>query len=435
MRNRAADRLGPASGSDPHVYRVSELLSEVRDGLEGTYPRIVVEGEVGDLTIARSGHVYFALNDDTGEASLRAVMWRARYSQRPFDLAAGRRVRCTGKLTLYPARGSFQMDVLGFLDAGAGALARSFEEVVKRLEADGLTDPARRRPLPFLPRRVGVVTSPDGAAIRDILRVLGRRFPVPVLLAPTPVQGEGAAASIKAALERIDRVEDVDVIIVGRGGGSAEDLAAFNDEDLARAVAATRVPVISAVGHEVDVAVTDLVADRRAATPSEAAELAVPSREDVEKRLVAASRRLTQAARAVTGRARNLVLRLDKRLPTPERMIRDRRQRLDDLRSRISRAGPEGRIRDHRNAIGRDVERMRRVIEQRVARSRAVFAARAASLDALSPLAVLGRGYAVVATPDGRVVKLASQVSAGDPVRVRLHEGRLECDVTRVEKP
>ena len=435
MRSPARDRPGPAAVADPRVYRVSEILEEVRDGLEGAYARVVVEGEVGDLTLARSGHVYFALNDDSGEASLRAVMWRARYVQRPFDLATGRRVRCTGKLTLYPARGSFQMDVQGFVDAGAGALARSFEEVVKRLEADGLTDPARRRPLPFLPRRVGVVTSPDGAAIRDILRVLGRRFPVPVLLSPAPVQGEGAADALRRALGRVDAVPDVDVIIIGRGGGSAEDLAAFNDEDLARAVAATRVPVISAVGHEVDVAITDLVADRRAATPSEAAELAVPSREDVEARLVTASRRLAQAARSVLGRGRNVVLRLDKRLPTPERMIRDRRQRLDDLRFRIARSGPEGRIRDGRTTVDRRVERMRRILDGRVARMRAAFAARAASLDALSPLAVLSRGYAVVATPDGRVVKLASQVSAGDPVRVRLHEGRLECDVTRVEDP
>lgn len=421
---------------DPRVYEVGEILAEVRDGLEGAYPRVVVEGEVGDLTLARSGHVYFALNDDTGEASLRAVIWRARYRDRPFDLESGRRVRCTGKLTLYPARGSFQMDVASFEDAGAGALAKSFEEVVKRLEADGLTDPARRRPIPFLPRRVGVVTSPDGAAIRDVLRVLGRRFPVPVLLSPTPVQGEGAAESIARALERIDAIPDVDVIILGRGGGSAEDLAAFNDEALARVIAATRTPVISAVGHEVDIAVTDLVADRRAATPSEAAELAVPSREDVEIRLVTAQHRLAQAARSVVSRGRNLALRLDKRLPTPGRMIRDRRQRLDEIRFRIARSGPEGRIKDGRNSIARSMERMQRLLEGRLARSKAAFAARAASLDALSPLSVLGRGYAVVSrSADGRVVKQAAEVSAGDAVRVRLSRGRLECDVRKAEEP
>lgn len=414
----------------PRVYRVSELLAEVRDGLEGSYPQVVVEGEVGECTVARSGHVYFTLNDDSGDASLRAVMWRSRYARRPFDLETGRRVRCTGKLTIYPARGAFQMDVAGFIDAGEGALARQFREVLGRLEEDGLTDPGRRRPLPFLPRRVGIVTSPDGAALKDILRVMGRRFPVPVLLSPSPVQGEDAAPRLRAALERLDPVVDVDVIIIGRGGGSAEDLAAFNDEALARAVAAASTPVISAVGHEVDVAVTDLVADRRAATPSEAAELAVPSREDVQERIRAAAHRLASVVGVRIERGRNVLLRLDQRLPTPDRMIFDRRQRLDEIRARIGRAGPEGRIARGRHVLDRLIERSGRIAQSRVAGARERFAARAAALEALSPLAVLGRGYAVVRrVADGGVVRESGQVDRGDGVRVRLHRGGLSCEV------
>ena len=420
----------PQGAAGSRIYRVSELLEEVRDRLEAGYSQVVVEGEVGECTVARSGHVYFSLSDESADASLRAVMWRGRYARRPFDLETGRRVQCTGRLTLYPARGAFQMDVLTFVDAGEGALVRQFREVLARLEADGLTDPGRRRPLPPLPGRIGVVTSPDGAALRDILRVLERRFPIPVLLSPSPVQGDGAAARLVEALERLDRGGRVDVIILGRGGGSAEDLAAFNDEALARAVAAASTPVISAVGHEVDVAVTDLVADRRAATPSEAAELAMPSRAEVEERLRTLARRLGAALRSRIERRRSVILRLDGRLPRPDRMIQDRRQRLDDIVSRIGRAGPESRIVEGRRDLERHVERAGRLAQGRLSSARARFAARAASLQALSPLAVLGRGYSVVQRGDGGVVRDEDQVERGDDVRVRLMSGGLACRVT-----
>ncbi len=417
-----------ADRSGSRVYRVSELLEEVRDRLEGGYSQVVVEGEVGECTVARSGHVYFVLSDDSGDASLRAVMWRGRYARRPFDLETGNRVQCTGRLTLYPPRGAFQMDVQAFVDAGEGALARQFREIVRRLDAEGLTDPGRRRPLPGLPRRIGLVTSPDGAALRDILQVLQRRFPVPVLLSPSPVQGEGAAVRLREALERLDRSGGVDVIIIGRGGGSAEDLAAFNDEALARAVASCNTPIISAVGHEVDVAVTDLVADRRAATPSEAAELAMPSRVEVEERLRALARRLGAALRSRIERRRSVLLRIDGRLPRPERMIQDRRQRLDEIVSRIGRAGPESRILEGRRTLERNVERAGRVVQARVSAARSRFAARAAALQALSPLAVLGRGYSVVLR-DGSLVRDEDQVELGDDVTVRLMRGGLACRV------
>jgi len=416
--------------SGSRIYRVSELLEEVRDRLESGFAQVVVEGEVGECTVARSGHVYFTLSDESGDASLRAVMWRGRYARRPFDLETGRKVQCTGRLTLYPPRGAFQMDVQSFVDAGEGVLARQFREVVRRLEKEGLTDPARRRSLPPLPGRIGIVTSPDGAALRDILRVLGRRFPVPVLLSPSPVQGEGAAARLRAALERLDRDGGVDVIIIGRGGGSAEDLAAFNDEALARAVAATGTPIISAVGHEVDVSVTDLVADRRAATPSEAAELAMPSREEVEERVRDLARRIGAALRSRIERRRSVILRLDNRLTRPDRMIQDRRQRLDEIVARIGRAGPEGRIVEGRRIVERHLERVDRVMQARLGAARSRFAARAASLQALSPLAVLGRGYSVVQRGDGTLLRDEDQVDRGDDVTVRLMRGGLTCRVT-----
>ena len=437
------------------VWKVGELLEEVRDALDGDFGVVVVEGEVAERLVARSGHVYFALKDDSGAAVVRCVMWRGRYARRPFDLEDGRRIRARVRMTIYPPRGAFQLDVRSFDDAGEGALARKFREVVERLEKEGLTDPQRRRPLPFLPRRVGVVTSPDGAAIRDVLRVLERRFPVSVLLAPSPVQGDGAPGRLRAALERLDGTALVDVIIIGRGGGSADDLAAFNDEALARAVGACRTPVISAVGHEVDVSVTDLVADRRAATPSEAAELAVPSREDVAEGLRASRSRLDRAVRSALQSLRNDVYRLDGRVTRPDRMISDRRQRLDEMRDRIARAGPEGRIHAGRRLLAENAQALGRAgpeagvaagrrtlgqrqreierrVRERLGRLSSRFAASAASLEALSPLAVLARGYGVVRTPEGAVVRDARETCPGDHLRLRLHRGRLAVEVTDV---
>ncbi len=419
-----------AGDGEPRVWTVAGLLENVRGVLESGFAQVVVEGEVSELTIARSGHVYLSLKDDSAEASLRAVIWRSRYGRRTFDLEMGLRVRLTGKLTLYPARGSFQMDVTSLTEAGEGRLTRLVKEIIARLEQEGLTDPSRKRPLPFLPRRVGVVTSPTGAAIRDILRVLGRRFPVPVLLSPSPVQGEEAPGALVKALTRIAAVPDVDVVIIGRGGGSTEDLAAFNDERLARCVAAHPVPVISAVGHEVDVSVTDIVADRRAATPSEAAELAVPERAEVTSRLASASRLLGRAMQSHIAAGRNRLLRMDGRLPRPDRILMDRRMTLDDLMERMLRHGPQGRIVAGRHEMDMSLQRCMHLSRSHVARARGSLATCAASLQALSPLDVLGRGYAVVMrAEDGRVVREASRLGPGDRLRLRLHKGSACCTV------
>lgn len=420
----------PTGTDGRRVWSVTELVHHVRNALERGYGTLTVEGEVAELTVARSGHVYFTVCDDSQEASLRAVMWRSRYGCRTFDLERGIRVQLTGKLTLYPARGAFQMDVVSFAEAGEGKLARQFKEVVERLEAEGLTAPNRKRPIPFLPRRVGVVTSATGAALRDILKVLSRRFPVPVLLSHSPVQGEDAPAKLTSALERLGRVQDVDVVILGRGGGSAEDLAAFNDEKLARRVASHPVPIISAVGHEVDVAVTDLVADRRAATPSEAAELAVPLRSEVFQRLTSTQRQLGRAMQAHIVGGRNRLLRLDGRLPRPDRILMDRRMRLDELLERMVRAGPQARIVQGRHALDMTTQRCASVTRQRVQHSRGSLAEVAASLQALSPLAVLSRGYAVVRRRDDQaVIRSHDQVAVGEALSVRLEHGVLGCTV------
>jgi exodeoxyribonuclease VII large subunit len=418
---------------EDRVFTVAGLLGEVRDSLESSWPQVIVEGETGRVTSPPSGHAYFSLNDDSGDATINCVMWRSRYARRTFDLKQGMRLRLTGRLTLYPPRGSFQMDVVTFSEAGVGLLALQFKEIVRKLEAEGLTAPERKRPLPLLPRRVGVVTSPTGAALRDILRVLGRRYPVPVLLSPSPVQGEDAPACLAAALTNLAAVEDVDVVIIGRGGGSAEDLAAFNDENLARLVAGHPVPVISAVGHEVDVSVTDMVADRRAATPSEAAELAVPERQEIEQQLNVTSRQLARAMAGVIAGGRNTLLRLDARIPRPDRIIMDRRQALDELWGRMTRSGPVPRIVQARHRLDLLAQRNAMTARARVSSARGSLGTAAASLSALSPLGVLGRGYAVVQRrADRSLVRSGSQLQTGEGVDVTLGEGRLACTVDEI---
>ena len=291
---REAPVPSPTVGEAPapeetRVFAVRELVRAARLTLESRFADLRVEGEVSGLKRSANGHLYFTLKD--AEAQLDCVMYAREAARLRFRLQDGQQVRCRGRLTIYEARGRFQFSVHAIEPAGAGALALAFEQLKQKLAAEGLFDPERKRALPFLPRRLGVVTSAQGAVIRDIVRVAHRRFPVPILLAPTPVQGEGAAAAIVAALAEIVKVPDVDVVIVARGGGSMEDLWAFNDEALARAIAACPVPVISAVGHETDFTIADFVADLRAPTPSAAAELAVPVAADLLAELQLLGRR------------------------------------------------------------------------------------------------------------------------------------------------
>lgn len=311
---RAAARAPePAAPRDrPRVYSVRELTAALRARIEDDFPRVWVEGELADCRSWQSGHVYFSLKD--GDAQLQGVMFRTDAVRLRFKPAPGLHVLVRGRLTVYPAKGQYQLVAEAMEPRGAGALQVAFDQLTRKLQAEGLFESSRKRPLPMLPRRVGVVTSLDGAALRDIVRVLRtRRAPVDIVIAPARVQGEGAAADLARALRRVSAVADVDVVIIGRGGGSAEDLWAFNDERLARTIAACPVPVVSAVGHEIDTTIADFVADVRAATPSQAAELVVRQATEFSDRLTAVTQRLALGAASRVERRRVTLLRLEQR--------------------------------------------------------------------------------------------------------------------------
>ena len=453
----APSRVGsPPAGISPalpdaRIFAVSELVRAARHVLESRFSDVRVEGELSGFKRSANGHLYFTLKD--AEAQLDCVMYAREAGRLRFRLQDGQQVRCRGRLTIYEVRGRFQLSVHAIEPTGAGALALAFEQLKQKLAAEGLFAPERKRPLPFLPRRLGVVTSAQGAVIRDIVRVAHRRFPVPILLAPTPVQGEGAAAAIAAALAAIVKVPDVDVVIVARGGGSLEDLWAFNDEALARAIASCPVPVISAVGHETDFTIADFVADLRAPTPSAAAELAVPVAADLLAEVQLLGRRM---GRALQGETRALRLRLERAraaLGDPLRLIDLYRQALDDFAERAARAlyaatarrrtdlraaetrlyrlHPQRRIADQRAALTAAERRLVASGTSLLAHRRRSLEALAGKLDALSPLKVLDRGYSLARGPDGQVLRSCAGLGRGDDVTITLRDGDLR---TRIEE-
>lgn len=381
---------------------VTELNTLVRDVLESNdiFSQIAVRGELSNFVHHRSGHMYFSLKD---EGSLvRAVMFRSSASRLAFTPQNGMKVVVYASLTTYVKDGQYQLTVTHMEPDGVGALYLAFEERRRRLAAEGLFDPAHKRPLPRIPSRIGVITSPTGAAVRDIIRILGRRFPfAEVLLYPAQVQGEGAAQTLIAGLAHFARTDGVDVIILGRGGGSAEDLWEFNDEALARAVYASPIPVISAVGHESDFTICDFVADVRAATPSMAAELAVPECGELIRRF-----------RNVTDRLEVLC----------RHKIASGTEKLKAISSRRLFTDPEGLYRGQRQTLDMLSRSLEGAIQKKLDLSRAAFDTSAARLDALSPLSVLTRGYAV-ALKDGRVVRSAEEVADGKPFSLRLSDG------------
>jgi exodeoxyribonuclease VII large subunit len=437
----------------PRIYTVRDVLRAARLTLESRFADVRVEGEVSGLKRSGPGHLYFCLKDE--DAQLDCVLFSREAARLKFTLEEGMAVRCRGRLTLYEARGKFQMSVVEVEPTGAGALALAFEQLKQRLGAEGLFDPARKRPLPFLPRRLGVVSSPSGAVIRDIVRVAHRRFPVPILLSPTPVQGDGAALGIAAALRRLEAVADVDVIIVARGGGSLEDLWAFNEEPVVRAIFACRVPVISAVGHETDFTIADFVADLRAPTPSAAAERALPVRDDLVAELELLRRRGGRALDEGLRRGRHALERARARLGDPRRLLDERRQRLDEqvergrrvlaarlgaaraeLRGaevRLAHAHPQRRILEQRGALAAARHRLEVAMRPGLsARRHAVEAARG-KLDALSPVKVLERGFSLTQRADGHLVTSASALSPGERVEVRLRDGAFGATVDEVK--
>lgn len=411
-----------------HVMTVAEAVRAASRVLEHRFSSIWVEGEVSNLRVAASGHAFFTLKDD--EAALPAAMWRSSMQRLRFQLEEGQCVRAFGRLGIYDRQGRFQLYVERAEPAGLGELMAQLEQLKAKLSAEGLFDVGRKRPLPARPRVIGVVTSSSGAAIHDIIKVARRRCPSRIVLSPAVVQGDEAPASLVAALDRIQRMPQVDVVIIGRGGGSVEDLWAFNDEGLARAVAAARVPVVSAVGHEIDVTLCDLVADQRAATPSHAAELVVPDRARGAEALEDLRHRLGRALKRRVLDERGRLERLAHDLGVSGRSLTVRaRARLLDLEGRLRKEHPRARLARDRRRL--DVLRTRLEGEgKRLTRSQRLRLARAAGkLEALSPLAVLGRGYAVVTDAAQRVLTDAGQAEANDELEVRLQRGRLRTKV------
>jgi len=427
-----SDALRPGGRETP--LSVSAVVRAASSALERGVGTVWVEGETTSVARPASGHVYFSLRDE--RARIRAVMWRSDARRLRFRMEDGQRLLCRGRLAIYDREGTFQLYVQMAEPAGLGSEALALEQLKAKLSAEGLFDADRKRPLPALPRRIGVVTSRTGAAVRDIIRAVQRRFPVPILVADTVVQGTEAPRQIAAAVEAIART-DVEVIIVGRGGGSAGDLAAFNDERVVRAVAACPVPTVSAVGHEVDVSLTDLAADQRAATPTMAGAMVVPVLEELRARLVEEERRLQRELDLCLRGARQELDQIGQGLQSRlVYAIAERRQVLADLRQRLETQHPRARLATYRADV-HDLElRAEAVVRRRVEAASREYATLAGRLQALSPLRVLQRGYAIATTVDDdgaqRVIIDASEAAIGDDLSVRLARGILDCRVEKV---
>jgi exodeoxyribonuclease VII large subunit len=424
----AAPALAPRK-----VFSVAEICRAAQLSLEARFADVWVEGEVSNYKPHPSGHLYFSLKDQS--AQMPCVIWRSAALRVRFKIADGMKVLCRGKLSLYEQQGRVQLYVEAVEPVGLGALHLAYEQLKKKLSAEGLFDPKLKRPLPRAPRVIGVVTSKSGAAVRDIIRVLHRRWPARIVVAPAAVQGPTAPLEIVRAIQSIQRLPDLEVLIVGRGGGSIEDLWAFNDEAVARAIRACRVPVVSAVGHEVDFTIADLVADVRAATPSAAAELVVPFRDDLLAELATLRARLGRAM--VRGLAERRV-RIDRACERMEARVRrtvaDRRPALDELSARLRRDHPRARLLERRGQLQKCEGRLEAAMRRAIADRRRRFEGGLGRLDALSPLRVLDRGYALARTPQGHVVKGDGDVVAGDPIQVRVSHAELSCEIKSVKK-
>ncbi len=388
------------------MHTISELNEMVRVLLEDAFPPIWVEGEISNFVRPASGHWYFSLKDSG--AQIRCAMFQGRNRSAGFQIENGLQVTVRGKISLYGPRGDFQLIVDTIEEAGSGALQRAFEMLKARLNQEGLFDTAHKKPLPAFPTSIGVVTSPTGAAIRDIVTVLKRRFRnVPIIIYPTAVQGENAAPQIVRALQTANERNECDVLIVGRGGGSLEDLWAFNEEIVARAIYASDIPVVSAVGHEIDFTIADFVADKRAATPSAAAELVSPDSNEWQQHLHKLHRLLTRCIKSELEQTQKNIEHLSKRLRHPGQRIQEQLQRIDESDLRLQRA-----LQIIFNNARHKLDNVSR------------------ALHAVSPLATLTRGYAIVTrAATGEILRDSAQAFAGDQIIAKLGEGELLCEV------
>ena len=440
------------AAQERRIWRVHDLVSAVRTRLEREYTDVWVEGEISNFRPAESGHLYFTLKDES--AQVRIVMFRSQARLLRFHPENGMHVIARGRVTVYDARGELQLSAEYLEPKGAGALQVAFEQLKARLEAEGLFEAARKKPIPALPRAIGVVTSPRAAALRDILNILRRRHEsANVLIFPAQVQGESAPAEVTAGLRYFNGAGNVDVIIVARGGGSVEDLSAFNDEGLARAVVASHIPVISAVGHETDFTIIDFVADLRAPTPSAAAELVIRSRQEIEDQAQTLRQRLGRAMRYHLLVLRQQLTELAQHgaFGRMSDAIARRQQRLDDLVYRLATAGRALIARQRRRLdlasagvrhhdLRRVLAGVRRDLQAHMAalvasgraqllRHRSRLEQMEARLQGLSPLNILERGYALVFDAQGKLVKDAAQVKSGDEIRARLAKGEIDATI------
>ena len=439
------------------VWTVAELTAQLRRQIEQAFPDVWVQGEISNARTSPTGHLYFTLKDKSAQVS--CFVWKRDIRALRVKPEDGLEVTIRGRVSVYEPRGQYQIVVNYLEPVGVGALQLAFEQLKKRLAAEGLFDPKRKRPLPMLPRKVGLVTSPRGAALHDMIRVLRRRFEnLHLILYPVRVQGEGAAEEIAEGINLFSKSRAVDAVIVARGGGSIEDLWAFNEEIVARAIAACSVPVISGVGHQTDFTIADFVADLRAPTPSAAAELVVKSKQELAERLRSLETKLAQHARYAVLKSSQTLMEL---LAAPgwrtlESLLRDRVQQIDDLHTRLAqvlRDAVGGRRQRFQLAAQRLIStEMKGMVERRrllAAQQQRELAARiklalvslrsrleslGAQLHQLSPQAVLDRGYAIAFDASGQVLKVAGAVNPGDAIQVQLAKGRLEADVRKTEE-
>ena len=396
-----------------YVFTVSEMNQFIKELLDNVPPlqEVLLRGEISNYKVYPSGHHYFTLKDS--QSSLKCVMFKTSTMRLRFRPENGMQVIAAGRISVYPRDGAYQLYCTGLTPEGVGDLSVAFEQLKEKLRKEGLFDAAHKKPLPVYPRRIAIVTSPAGAAVHDMIRILRRRYPLAkVLLLPVRVQGTEAPAEIAGAIRYANRHALADVLITGRGGGSLEDLWAFNDERVARAIYESEIPVISAVGHEPDVAISDFVADRRASTPSNAAEIAVPDMTELLRTLHGSEERMAQSM--LNG-------------------LQRREERLDAMAKKRVLTDPTAFLADRRLSLDHAIRRLAAAAKSCVDGEGRRFAGAAAALDALSPLKVLARGYAVAQSADGTVLKDAAAVTAGDRIRVRLAQGSLQCDVVEKE--
>ncbi len=439
---------------DTRVQTVTDITRSIKGLLETHYSFVTVIGEISNLRKPHSGHLYFTLKDQG--AQLRAVLFKTQQKYLVCEPEEGLEVICRGRLSVYEPRGEYQL-IVDYIDfKGTGALQIAFEQLKQKLKEQGLFDEAHKRRLPFLPERVGLITSPHGAAVHDFLAMAAARFPAAAIeILPVRVQGHGAADEIAAALREMNERGTAEVIVLCRGGGSIEDLWAFNEEKVARAIFSSTIPVVSAIGHEVDFTIADFVADVRAPTPTAAAEAVLPDRRTLDHKLRAAEHRIGQTMLKRIADCRYRIDTARRLLRDPSfllghfRLILDHAQeamqqawlhgadgtaaQLERLIHRLLQQNPELLLVRHRQRTAEVFQQLSLVMRVCMARKRAELEKGAALLDAVSPLAVLGRGYAIVRTvPDGQVVRASSQVKRGETVTATLHQGRLDCEVTGI---